>query len=124
MTKRVSDRLRSYLHNHQVVMVGNLEGKENFVVNGHVTGNSDVQGAILLGRDSHWRGNITADVVIIKGRVEGEVRARRRLEIGPSGRVLGDLFSPDIAIAEGAELSGKVHGDARVLHFRERRNWD
>lgn len=121
MKKRVSDRLRRPVHNHHLVVVGNLEGKDDFVVNGHVIGNSDVQGAILLTPDSHWKGNITADVVIIKGSVEGHVWARRRLEIGAGGRVVGDLKGPDIAIAEGAQLRGEVLGESRVLHFRERR---
>lgn len=124
MTKRISDCLQSDLNNHQLVMVGNLQGKENFVVNGRVTGDSDVQGAIMLERGSHWTGNITADVVIIQGILEGRVWARRKLEIGATGRVTGDLLSPNIAIAEGAVLSGNVLGVGRVLRFHERRRRD
>lgn len=104
-----------------LVFVGNLEGRDNFIVHGAVVGNSDVDGALMLGPHSTWRGNIAADVVVIKGKVQGNVTARLKLELRETAVVIGNLASPLVAIARGAKVQGRVAQDSCVTHFVERR---
>ena len=108
--------------NRDVVFTGHLEGMDNYIVHGEVVGDSDVHGAIMLGPQSHWKGNVTADVVIIRGAVEGNVTARVKLEIRDTAEVAGDIFGPLIAIAEGARITGRVPADSCITRFTERRN--
>lgn len=103
------------------VHVGNLDGQEDYVVHGHVQGDSDIAGALLIGPDCRWVGNVIADTVVVKGRVEGNVHARFKLELRPSARVQGNLSSPIIAIAEGAVVQGQVSPDSVVTRFVDRR---
>lgn len=107
---------------HSVVFQGKLQGMDNFIVHGEVIGDSDVQGTIMLGPDSRWKGNVTADVVVIRGAVEGNVTARVKLEVRDTGRVAGDVFGPLITIAEGAKINGRLPLDSHVTRFVERRN--
>lgn len=105
-----------------VVFTGHLEGMDNYIVHGEVVGDSDVHGAIMLGPQSRWKGNVTADVVVIRGAVEGNVTARVKLEVRDTGQVAGDIFGPMIAIAEGARIGGRLPADSCITRFTERRN--
>lgn len=105
-----------------VVFTGHLEGMDNYIVHGEVVGDSDVNGAIMLGPQSRWKGNVTADVVVIRGAVEGNVTARVKLEVRDTAQVAGDVFGPIIAIAEGARINGRLPADSCITRFTERRN--
>lgn len=124
MTKRRSldhlDKVPTIL-GHGIRHVGQLDGRENFVVHGRVEGNGDIDGVLLIGDAAQWVGHIVADMVIVKGRVEGNIRARFKLEVRSSGRIKGDLSSPLIAIADGAVVQGRVSPDSIVTRFTERR---
>jgi cytoskeletal protein CcmA (bactofilin family) len=105
----------------EVVHIGVIEGRDNYVVHGRVEGNCDLDGVLLIGPDCLWIGNITADTVIVKGRVEGSIRANFKIELRPSARIKGDLSSPLIAVAEGAVLQGIASPDSIITRFTERR---
>lgn len=105
----------------EVVYVGVIEGRDNYVVHGRVEGNCDLDGVLLIGPDCLWVGNITADTVIVKGRVEGGINAHFKIEVRPSARIKGDLSGPLIAVAEGAVLQGRVSPDSIITRFTERR---
>lgn len=124
MTKRRSldqlEKLPTILSRNSVHM-GGIDGASDYVVHGHVEGDGEIDGAVLIGPDGLWVGNITADTVVVKGRVDGNIHARFKLELRPSARVKGNLTSPLIAIAEGAVLQGKVSPDSILTRFRERR---
>lgn len=105
----------------EVVHVGPLAGFEHYVVHGRVQGNGDIAGALLIGADGLWVGNIVADVVVVKGRVQGNIHARFKLELRAGARIAGDVSSPVIAVAEGAVLQGRVSADSVITRFIERR---
>lgn len=105
----------------EAVHVGLFAGRDNYVVHGQVHGDSDIDGVLMIGPDGLWVGNITADMVVVKGRVEGNIQARFKLELRPSARIKGNLNSPLIAVAEGAVIQGRVSPDSMVTHFTDRR---
>jgi cytoskeletal protein CcmA (bactofilin family) len=121
--RRSLDHLRTVptILGREVVYVGVLEGRDNYVVHGRVEGNCDLDGVLLIGPDCLWVGNITADTVIVKGRVEGGIHANFKIEVRPSARIKGDLSGPLIAVAEGAVLQGRVSPDSIITRFTERR---
>jgi cytoskeletal protein CcmA (bactofilin family) len=57
-------------------------------------------------------GKISADVdareIIVRGKVQGALRGRERVEIGSTGEVRGDIATSRIAIGEGAQIHSKV----------------
>ena len=105
----------------EVVHVGVLQGENNYVVHGHVKGDCDIDGVLLIGPDCLWVGDIRADTVIVKGRVEGRIHANFKLEVRPTARIKGELSSPLIAVAEGAVVQGQINPDSIVSRFTERR---
>lgn len=106
---------------HESVHIGPLDGRQHYVVHGRVQGDGQIGGVLLIGPNCLWVGNVEADVVIVKGRVEGDIRARFKLEVRPSACIKGDLTSPLIAIAEGAVVHGRINSDSIVTRFTERR---
>jgi len=105
----------------EVVYVGVIEGRDNYVVHGRVEGSCDLDGVLLIGPDCLWVGNITADTVIVKGRVEGGIHANFKIEVRPSARIKGDLSGSLIAVAEGAVVQGRISPDSIITRFTERR---
>lgn len=104
-----------------VVHMGNIEGMDNYVVHGQVFGDSDIQGTLMLSDNCVWKGRVMADVVVIKGKVDGDVIARSKIELRNTAEVIGDLKAPIVAIEHGAKLHGEIHEESLITHFQERR---
>lgn len=101
---------------------GILRGDDHCDVEGSVVGECDLGGILRIEKSGKWVGNITADVVIVAGTVEGSVTARTKIELGETGRVIGTLQAPAIAIAEGAKFDGDISmSQGEVKRFKERR---
>lgn len=102
---------------------GEIRGKEGCRVEGQVIGLGDFEGTVILAPESRWQGEITADIIQIAGHFEGKIEARIKLELLSTARVTGDLNSPLIAIAEGANIEGTINRARKpqVTRYRERR---
>jgi len=51
---------------------------------------------------------VNAKVVIIHGKLEGNIRASDRAELRKSALTVGDIATPRIAIEDGAYFKGKI----------------
>ena len=104
-----SDEFKSRMHQigTSVHVRGDVQCDHDLVVNGHVEGNvSAVTQEIVVG--GQIAGDLRARVVLISGRVHGDVHASERITLQPGCRVEGDLVAPRIVLHEGALLSGAV----------------
>lgn len=102
---------------------GQFTGGENIMVRGTVKGDSDVKGLIVVMERGCWIGHLVADVVVIAGRVEGNIEAREKIEIAASGHVLGDIRAPIIAMETGAVHEGRLQmpETSRLSQYQEKR---
>jgi cytoskeletal protein CcmA (bactofilin family) len=92
-----------------VVFKGELTSSEDMTIDGRVEGTIDVRDhALTIGPDADIRANVTARVVKITGKVAGTVIAKDVVDLSETASVEGDIFSPRLAIAEGATLQGRV----------------
>jgi cytoskeletal protein CcmA (bactofilin family) len=88
-----------------LTITGNVASKGEIHLDGHVRG--DVHcGALVLGENSNVEGDVTADDVVIRGRLIGSVRAIR-LMLQSTSHVEGDLIHQSLAIEQGAFFEGK-----------------
>jgi cytoskeletal protein CcmA (bactofilin family) len=94
-----------------IVIKGDLIASEDLTLFGKMEGSVTLNGGhtLTIGRHADIRATIDAMVVVIQGAVTGNVTAREKVEIQPTGSVSGDVSSPRLAIADGATISGKVH---------------
>lgn len=85
---------------------GLITGNGDFLINGEVDGDCDVQGTITLAPNGHWQGTIKANAVIVSGQVEGDIVAAGNVEITASAKITGTVTGEAIAVAEGAVVDG------------------
>lgn len=102
---------------------GRLIGRRHSLVHGTFVGDCDLAATLLIGPGSEWDGNIAAESVVIAGSVTGNIAALRKVELGETAQVVGDITAPEVAIAAGAVHVGGVHvvGNAEPTAFQERR---
>ncbi|OGI52016.1 MAG: hypothetical protein A3E57_07860 [Candidatus Muproteobacteria bacterium RIFCSPHIGHO2_12_FULL_60_33] len=105
------------------IYTGVFQGKDNHIIYGEVQGECDIEGLLVLGEGSRWKGNIRAGSVVIAGRVEGDIQASNKLELARTGYVRGKITSPVVAIARGAVHEGSIRmaKQTQITRFEERR---
>lgn len=92
---------------------GAITGRGNFMINGEVDGECDIEGTVTLAKDGLWRGTIKADSVIVAGTIEGDIYAAGGIEIGDTARISGTVSGASIAVAEGAIVEGLMQTTGR-----------
>ena len=88
---------------------GDVEGGEDTVIEGRVEGRVSLKSHHLtIGQNGDVQGEVTASQVTVVGKVVGNILATERIEIRDSGRVEGDLITPRLTVAEGAQINGAI----------------
>jgi len=87
---------------------GNITVEGSIVVDGRMEGNISATGRITLGTHGNVRGNLAAPEVVIGGKLHGNVTCGERAELLGSALVNGDIRAPRLAMAEGAQVTGKI----------------
>ena len=77
-------------------------------VNGSVTADPDSKSALSISEDGNIDGGVTVPYVVLNGIVRGDVFANQRVELGPTARVIGNVYYNLIEMAIGAEINGKL----------------
>ena len=92
-----------------VVIKGELTGSEDLTIEGHVEGRIDLKDNVLtIGPNGKIKAEVFAKSVVVLGEVTGNVTASEKVDIRDNGSVDGDIASPRVAIAEGANFRGSV----------------
>ena len=77
-------------------------------VNGSVTADPDSESALSISEGGNVDGGVTVPYVVLNGIVRGDVFANKRVELGPTARVIGNVYYNLIEMAIGAEINGKL----------------
>jgi cytoskeletal protein CcmA (bactofilin family) len=93
-------------------------------VNGNVSADTESDSALSISEDANIKGGVTVPYVVLHGIVRGDVFASKRVELGPTARVIGNVYYNLIEMAIGAEINGKlVHqpdGQVRLIEQTNR----
>jgi cytoskeletal protein CcmA (bactofilin family) len=88
---------------------GELSGDSDLYIDGDVQGKVRLtNGRVTVGPNGRVRAEIEARQICIEGAVEGNLQASESAQLGASSRVVGNVLSPRIGVADGAQLSGKI----------------
>jgi len=97
-----------------IVIKGDVSGSEDLVIAGRVEGSIRLDGrALTLAPGARVVGTISAASVLVSGTVEGSIEAGERLEVKDTAVVEGDLTTPALVVADGAQLNATVEMPAR-----------
>jgi len=92
------------LINSGLSVKGDLETDGELHIDGHIVGNVSC-GHLVIGKEGAVLGDIKADEVVVCGKTEGVIRARRVM-LQESARVVGDIFYERMSMEEGAQFIG------------------
>lgn len=76
-------------------------------VDGLFEGEIYADGDVVIGERGTVKATIVAKNILIAGKVEGNVEAKERLELVATGRLIGDIKTPNLIIADGAIFIGR-----------------
>lgn len=77
-------------------------------VKGNVSADADGDSALSVSENGSVEGGVTVPYVVLHGIVRGDVFASQRVELGPTARVIGNVYYNLIEMAIGAEINGKL----------------
>ena len=77
-------------------------------VKGSVSAESDGSSALSISEEGNVEGGVTVPYVVLNGLVRGDVVVSQRVELGPTARVIGNVYYNLIEMAIGAEINGKL----------------
>ena len=85
---------------------GDLAWPGGFRIDGAIEGAVDADGPVVVGEGGSVEGSIRGRDVVVLGRVRGDVHASGHLEIGPKGKILGDITVQSFRMHTGGVFRG------------------
>jgi cytoskeletal protein CcmA (bactofilin family) len=77
-------------------------------VKGNVSADTESNSALSVSEEGNVEGGVTVPYVVLHGIVRGDVYATKRVELGPTARVIGNVYYNLIEMAIGAEINCKL----------------
>src|SRR6202165_57728 len=87
---------------------GRLDIHGDLKIHGTVEGELKASGDILVESTANVQASIEGANVNVSGRVNGNVTARKRLTLGGSGKLNGEVKVSRLTVEDGATLNGNV----------------
>jgi cytoskeletal protein CcmA (bactofilin family) len=88
------------------IVRGDVRGPGGFRIDGTVEGSVDVEGPVVIGESGAVEGVVRGTDVVVLGRVRGDVHASGHIELGPKGKILGDVTGDSFRVRKGGVLRG------------------
>ena len=95
-----------------LVIEGEISGDEAITIAGELRGSVAVTAPVTVAEGATVEASVEATSVDVAGSLAGNVAASERVAIAATGRLIGDVRSPRISIAEGAAFKGHIDMDA------------
>ena len=94
--------------NSDVEIKGNLKFSGELVFEGKLEGEVNADGVLHLGETGVVNGNINVNTVVIRGKVNGNVIAKDKIELKSKAELFGDVRASKLAIEEGVTFVGRT----------------
>ncbi len=107
MARDIKDGVLNGFVGFGTVMAGEAVFKGMLRVDGNLTGQvSSDDGTLLVGANGQVDANVSVSVATIHGTVNGDIKATKRIELGRSAKVVGNIQTPALVVEQGAILEG------------------
>jgi cytoskeletal protein CcmA (bactofilin family) len=103
--KKKDEEIKAFL-GKGAEFTGKLIFKGAVRIDGDFTGEIFGEGTLVIGDGACTEAEIKADIVLISGEFRGQIEVKERIEIYPTGRVMGNIKTPALIIKEGAVFEG------------------
>ena len=96
-----------------IVIDGEISGDEDLVIQGTVKGKIALKESLFVEGSGVIEADIETANVEVSGHVTGNISATEKVELKADCKVVGDIRSPRILIADGAVFKGSVDMDVK-----------
>ena len=87
-----------------------VEGKLTFEgsvkIDGHIEGEIQAQNSVIVGEAAVINAQINAETIVVKGKVTGDITARKQVELRSPAKLTGNITTPSLVIHEGVVFEG------------------
>jgi len=113
-SSRGNDQITAYL-GPDTSLEGTLKFEHSVLIEGKFKGQIESAGSLVIGESAQVEAEIVSGTVSIKGKVEGSIVAKERVQIQGQGIVLGDITTPSLQMDEAVTFEGRcsMGGGAR-----------
>jgi cytoskeletal protein CcmA (bactofilin family) len=94
--------------NSDVELKGTLKFSGELTFDGKLDGDIQTEGGLVLGDNAVIKGNLNVNTVVIRGKVNGNVVAKEKIDIKTKAELFGDIRAPKLVIEEGVTFVGKT----------------
>src|ERR1700722_16148545 len=94
--------------NSDVEIKGNLKFSGELSFDGKLEGDIQTEGTLTLGDSAVVNGNITAQSVVVRGKITGNIHAKEKIEIKAKTELFGDIRATKLTVEEGVTFVGKT----------------
>src|SRR4249920_650630 len=94
--------------NSDVEIKGNLKFSGELTFDGKLEGEIQTDGTLNLGDSAVVNGNINAQTVIVRGKVNGNITAKDKIDIKAKTELFGDIRASKLSVEEGVTFVGKT----------------
>jgi len=91
-----------------VEIKGNLKFSGELTFDGKLDGEIHTDGTLNLGDSATINGNIHAQSVVVRGKINGNINAKEKIEIKAKAELFGDIRATKLVIEEGVTYVGKT----------------
>ena len=94
--------------NSDVELKGTLKFSGELTFDGKLEGDINSDGTLNLGDNAVIKGNINAVNIVMRGKINGNVIAKEKLDIKSKTELFGDIRGSKLVIEEGVTFVGKT----------------
>ena len=94
---------------------GDLTFKGSFRIDGHFKGKINSESVLIIGDRGKVEAEIKIGNIIVNGEIRGNIQAKEKVEINATGRVIGTVITPKLAVEEGAYIEANCQIMDKVL---------
>ena len=91
----------------EVKIKGNLEFTGELAFDGKLDGEISSEGTLLLGDSAVINGNLNVGSVVVRGKVNGNITAKDKIEMKATAKVHGDISAKRLSVEDGVTFIGK-----------------
>ena len=93
---------------HGVEFKGVIKYQGSVRIDGRLDGEVHAEGTLYLGEQAVITAKISAQSVISKGQITGNITAREKVQLLSPAVMNGEVFSPSLLIEEGVQFNGTL----------------
>jgi cytoskeletal protein CcmA (bactofilin family) len=92
---------------NDITFSGTIRFSKPFMIKGTVTGLIEATSDLVIDTEAAVYADIFAERVLVRGKVEGNIKAKKLVFVTANGSVIGDISSAQVVLEPGSTFTGR-----------------